>query len=377
MDSPDRSLPLALWVLGAGDIAGVGRHALDVAGHGVPGWRVEFLVEEGPLAADLRGIGAVVTELPGPFGKHTGTARSLTTFRRVVRQQQPDLVHSHLSWADVVAGLGLVRSPVPAVTTEHGIADVKGLYNARMRGDLMRQLHRWRLRRTAGIIAVSRATRRSMTTQWGPLVAPVQTVQPNGAGVLAAVDQPPRQGLRVGLLARLAPEKRVDLAVRAFAAVHRQRPDSRLLLGGSGPLEPELRALVRQLGLDQVVTFLGYVRPVDFWPEVDVLVQLSAWENCSYSLLDGLRLGRGIVATDVGGNGEFLPPAALVGPSPTTEEVATAILGQEHSSYGLPAGWPTVGEMTEGIAKVYDEVMALGVRSLPPRPVPLAKEGEL
>lgn len=83
-----------------------------------------------------------------------------------------------------------------------------------------------------------------------------------------------------------------------------------MTLAGAGPLEGELRAQAEALGVAEAVDLPGFVEPWETMAEHDVLVQLSAWENLSYTLLDAAAAGLPAVATDVGGNGEILPPSA-------------------------------------------------------------------
>ena len=112
-------------------------------------------------------------------------------------------------------------------------------------------------------------------------------------------------------IARLAPEKRVDHLLRSFAVLHEDHPDARLTVAGTGPEEEALRDLALDLGLGlglgATVELAGHVAPGPLLDRADVLVQLSVWENCSYSLLDALVHGVGAVATPVGGNPEILP----------------------------------------------------------------------
>jgi phosphatidylinositol alpha-1,6-mannosyltransferase len=58
---------------------------------------------------------------------------------------------------------------------------------------------------------------------------------------------------------RLIQKKGVDHTIRAFEQVIARHPDSRLLIVGKGPFEPELKALVRQVSLEETVTFAGEV----------------------------------------------------------------------------------------------------------------------
>src|SRR5699024_9920427 len=52
---------------------------------------------------------------------------------------------------------------------------------------------------------------------------------------------------------RLSPEKNHDRMIRAFAEVHRQHPETRLLILGDGPLKADIELLVQRLGLGDVV----------------------------------------------------------------------------------------------------------------------------
>ncbi|WP_211958750.1 glycosyltransferase family 4 protein, partial [Cupriavidus numazuensis] len=56
---------------------------------------------------------------------------------------------------------------------------------------------------------------------------------------------------------RLSPEKGLDTLLDAFAALRRDRPDVRLRLVGSGPMEDALRARCTELGLGDSVVLVG------------------------------------------------------------------------------------------------------------------------
>ncbi|MFC4524561.1 glycosyltransferase family 4 protein [Cupriavidus pinatubonensis] len=56
---------------------------------------------------------------------------------------------------------------------------------------------------------------------------------------------------------RLSPEKGLDTLLDAFAALRRERPDVRLRVVGSGPMEDALRARCTELGLGDSVVLVG------------------------------------------------------------------------------------------------------------------------
>jgi glycosyltransferase involved in cell wall biosynthesis len=344
-----------LWVLGAGDIGGVGRHALDVIDAGVPDTELSFLLPPGPLAEELALRGAHLVPSAGRIGSDVGIVRSVATVRAAIATTAPVLVHSHLAFADVITILS-TRGQVPTISTEHGIADVPRLYNAgMMSASAKRRLHRARLRRTAGIIAVSEATRRSVTTQWRPPASVSVEVIHNG--VDPVVKRPGPEQAKIGVLSRLAPEKRIDLVIEALELVRRRLPGASLSIAGTGSEQQRLAELVDHLDLGAAVEFVGHETPSTFLDAIDLLVQASAWENCSYSLLDAVVAGRGVVATSVGGNPEILGPANLVSPMPTPEELADAIAANLGHHPTLPLGWPSVADMTRRIADFYDRIL--------------------
>ncbi len=131
-------------------------------------------------------------------------------------------------------------------------------------------LARWRrvLRAADRVVVVSRFTERAVLDLLGPQDARRIALLPNGVAGERFRPAAPRADLREahGLagftfvsVCRLLEKKGVDHALRAFASLLPERPDSRFLVVGSGPFEPELRALVRALGIEGAVSFAGAV----------------------------------------------------------------------------------------------------------------------
>ncbi|WP_052226235.1 glycosyltransferase [Microbacterium mangrovi] len=340
---------LALWAIPVGGLGGVARHVLDATRVGVPGWRVVVLCPEGELAERLRGQGAAV--VAAPFGPDAGFRASRAALARVAGALGADIVHSHLAYADIVSAGTRLPTRTRRVTTEHGIAGEDSVYHdSRVQAHAMALVHRVRLRRFDRVIAVSRATRDAMIAKWH-VVQPIAVV-PNG------VDPPerpatrtgPADALRILSLSRLAPEKRIDLLIEAFAIVHGIRPDATLTIAGDGPLRHQLLALATHLGVAASIRFPGFLDPREAMDRADVLVQLSVWENCSYTLLDARAHGMRIVASDVGGNREIVGSSSLV----RTADAAS-VAGKILTGVPDPAD-PVSGtaRMAAGIARAYE-----------------------
>lgn len=345
---------VSLWVVPVSDLGGVARHVLDVVRVGIPGWRLYVCCPEGPLADALRERGAAV--LTAPLGPQVGLPATVRSLRRIVGALRPAIVHSHLAYADVAVAAAIFDPAIRLISTEHGITAKAALYHASgLRAESMRRVHSARSRRCDRFIAVSESTRRVMRTRWHPS-APIDVIY-NGVD-RSPPPTSPAEDFHVISLARLAPEKGLDDLLRAFAVLQARAPEARLTVAGAGPERDNLRRLAAELDLSRVA-FPGFLPPNDLMDEAQVLVQLSAWENCSYSLLDACARGLGVVATDVGGNSEILPDQCLVDRS-RSDVVAQTILEQAAPGRRpvLPVGWPSVRGMTELIAASYQEVMA-------------------
>lgn len=350
--------PVALWVVPVADFGGVARHVLDVATQGLGTFQIVVLCPEGVLAQRLRERDvAVVTDELGPS---SGVRQSVRAVRRAIDSLRPAVVHSHLSHADIVCALAVVRTGVVHITTEHGIAPDDSLYqSSALRGAVVSMVHRARLRRVDAAIAVSQSTADVMRRKWG--------AQNRVSVIRNGVDRPQPQkarepapsGIHIVSLSRLSPEKGLGNLVAAIDLVRGTDPDAHLTLAGDGPEREHLAAEVQRRGLRDHVSMPGHVDPQELLESGDVLVQLSRWENASYSVLDAVAHGLGVVATPVGGNPEILPEHCLV-EGADHGAVAQRILTQAatvHRRPSLPAAWPTVAQMCEQVTQTYAEVV--------------------
>jgi glycosyltransferase involved in cell wall biosynthesis len=103
--------------------------------------------------------------------------------------------------------------------------------------------------------------------------------------------------------------KGVKYLIGAMPRILRQYSDVKLVLVGSGPLEPGLRELVQQLGVTENVMFVGR-RSHDQMPQLlaaaDLLVLPSLNEGLPRVVLEAMATGLPIVATSVGGVPELV-----------------------------------------------------------------------
>lgn len=164
-------------------------------------------------------------------------------------------------------------------------------------------------------VAVSESTRRAMIDRLG-WPGPIELLPNGNAEPLPTSTAPEDSVDRLVVLGRLSPHKRVDLVIRALAALQPARPALHLDVVGKGPDRERLEALVRDLGVDKHVTFHGFVS-----------------EEEKAALLGRARLH--LCASDVEGWGQAVVEAASYG-VPT---IARDVPGLRDSVRHEQTGW--------------------------------------
>jgi glycosyltransferase involved in cell wall biosynthesis len=141
---------------------------------------------------------------------------------------------------------------------------------------------------------------------------------------------------------RLVRRMGLEVLLEAFARVHRARPDARLLIGGTGPLEAELRAQAERLGLSGAVGFLGRLDDaalVRHYQASDLtVVPTVALEGFGLITVESLASGTPVVGTREGGTAEILMPFSpqLVVAPGDAPALASAVLGALDGRLAVP-----------------------------------------
>ena len=106
-----------------------------------------------------------------------------------------------------------------------------------------------------------------------------------------------RQG--VVTVARLVPQKGIDVLIRALAQTVGAARDWTLTLVGDGPEREALERQVQQAGLQEQVQFLGFRSdPQTFLLQAGVFVLPSRFEGMPNALLEAMAAGLAVVVTD-------------------------------------------------------------------------------
>lgn len=102
----------------------------------------------------------------------------------------------------------------------------------------------------------------------------------------------------------LEPIYDVGTVIRAAALVREEFPDTTLTVAGAGSQEAELKALTRELGMEDCVSFRGQLQHQDIaalYDEHDIFVNASRVDNLPGSILEAFASGLPVVSTRAGG----------------------------------------------------------------------------
>jgi glycosyltransferase involved in cell wall biosynthesis len=267
------------------------------------GWEVRFLMlhEHEPgawdFARELRARGIPLDAIP-----LAADVDPIAFFRIAgyLARTRPRILHTHLVHADVYGQLTGALAGIPIrVSTKHGFNEFR-----ENRGFALGDRAIASLAHTH--IAISRGLARYLEDVEGFDGASFEIVhygiEPNGEPSPYAGDVP-----RLLCVGRLIPIKGHIVLLRAFAEARERVPALQLDIAGRGPLEPALRAVAKELGIEDAVHFLGYVAPVQrAIEEAAAIVVPSMGEGFGMVALEAMERARPVIAAEIGGLGELV-----------------------------------------------------------------------
>lgn len=181
--------------------------------------------------------------------------------------------------------------------------------------------------------------------------------------------------IRVGFLGRLSPEKGVDLLAHAIGSIdHIEGRPLRLVLAGEsrfGTANDDQTVAQALAGMDERIDRLGWVRPEDFFTQVDLVVCPSrAAETFGLTAAEAMAAGVPVVVSDAGALPEVVGPghpwiarsgdaedlARVIVEAVTTEQPARDLVIEGsrqrwEQNYSPAAGRRRVASLLQGLAQ--------------------------
>lgn len=247
----------------------------------------------------------------------------------------PDVVHTHLGYADLLGGVAARLLRIPVVSTVHEMSP-GSLDNIPRAERIKVALMTWARRRCAArVIAVSGGARTSYLQQTGERPEHVVEVhngvarraEPGAGAAVRAELGLPGDALVLATLSTLRPVKAHEVAIEAVALLAEAHPSVRLVVVGEGPSREAVEQAAEPLG--DLVTLAGFRDDaMAVLDAVDVLVHPSHLEALPTTLIEAAAAGVPVVATAVGGVPEIVEHGVtglLVSPPPTASAIADAV----------------------------------------------------
>jgi glycosyltransferase involved in cell wall biosynthesis len=281
----------------------------------------------------------------------------------VVKAFSPDVIHSHHRFASLAGRIVARLMKIPFVSTVHDFASGRPL------------ITRWALGNTISVF--SEAVADHVIHEFGVNAKDVfmasmavgQTANPSAE---ERIDFRRAAGCAPGdpvvvFSGRLVEEKGPHFFLEAVPMVLQHCPEARFWIAGDGEMRSALEARARQLGVDQRIAFLGWLKDVQGCLGcADIVVVSSLREGLGRSAIEGMLMGKPVVASAVGGlvevvrncqGGVLIEPGR---PDLIADAVARLLGDRDHASEigrrGRDAalGRFTTAAMTRDFANIYE-----------------------
>ena len=285
---------------------------------------VDLLLFDGtdtPFRREVEAAGIKVFDL--------GIGGSVYSPLRLIRllpfMRKYDVVHTHNTAPQMFAALCRIFSRTKLVTTEHGGSNRR----RSIRGFIL--IDKWMYNRYDRVICIAAKTEKNLCEYLGKCKTKILTIN-NGVDIAKYSGATPSDELerlvpesrKLIMVAGFRWEKDQDTLIRALSLL----PDKfHLFLVGDGVRRPELEALTKELALDDRVHFLGLRTDVaELLHAADYVVMSSHFEGLSLSSVEGMAVGRPMLASDVDGLREVVGGAGILFPHSDSKALAARIL---------------------------------------------------
>ncbi len=360
-----------LHVLSDSNIGGAGILLLNCLAHFD---RTEFdikvvLPRDAELCRRVEALGYDVIGMK--YGRDTSYQKEATReLVDIFREEKPDIVHTHSSFSARIAAR---KCKVPLIFQTHHCAVMppkyKTLFPFKQLFGALNNYYSDRIIATAEVAS-------SILQMQGTKKEKISVIL-NGSEPMQRISDAEKTALceRLGLsednfiftiAARLEEVKDHRTFIEGAAEASRVHPEMRFLVVGKGSLEESLKALAKDLSVDDKIIFTGFCRDVSPYMNItDVNVNCSMSETSCLALSEGMSLALPTIASDCDGNRAMIEDGVngLVFERENAEMLATAMITiyenselrsrMSESAFRIFNEKYTANVMTEELQKLY------------------------
>ncbi|SHF91482.1 Glycosyltransferase involved in cell wall bisynthesis [Salegentibacter echinorum] len=237
----------------------------------------------------------------------TNNFKLLAKYKQVAnycKNHKIDIIHAHLPWSGFLSRLVFKKTGIPVLYTEHNIQERYHFVTKKLNASTFN----WQNK----VLGVSADVSKSIKKNIDPKI-PVQTLlngvntekyNRNEAAAKEIKEELliPEEAMVIGNLAVFREQKDLVSWVKAFAIINKSNPEVYGLLVGAGPKEQEIKALIKDKGLEKRIMLPGLqTDTVAYFSAMDIFMMSSQFEGLPIALLEAMSTGCAIVSTKAGG----------------------------------------------------------------------------
>jgi len=272
--------------------------------------------------------GDISTEPGGVLTRLKGVIGAVKRVNGIIQEEKPDvIVNAHCPLVTWILPWGFVRKPaarrfnehesqwhenrrIPVVIEMHQSRQGLEVFNRQFMSPFGRWLHRWSIRwiysKYDRFVVLTNGdreewnTKNCVTIPNFASVSPAEALEPQKTQKLSCTARKPRcsdflpedtdkSSKQIVMLARLMPQKRIDLMIRVWAKLAKDFPDWHVKVLGDGMLKDDLAKLTKELGVEDSFLMPGAVKDVNAELEAsDILCLTSEYEGFGIVLIEAM-----------------------------------------------------------------------------------------
>lgn len=230
--------------------------------------------------------------------------KAILSIHSQIKKYNPDIISLHSSKAGIIGRIAALFTKVPVIFTAHGWAFANGVGNKQQK--IYCAIEKIMAPLASKIITVSRQDK-ELALQFGVASDNKQIVIHNGMPDINYLSQQKEktktEKINLISVARFSEQK--DHKTLFLALSELMDLDWHLQLIGKGPLLEHYRRYADELGIGERIDFLGERHDVaELLASSDIFLLISNWEGFPRSILEAMRAGLPIIASNVGGTSE-------------------------------------------------------------------------
>lgn len=257
--------------------------------------------------------------------------RTVWELSKIIKKIKPNIIHTHLYALKYAAFASRLAGVKAIVHTVHNIAEKEVSRKEQKLNYLLYKFFGVTPVSLSAEIQKTVMTRYKLSTEKTPVVF-------NGINIDNCIEKNGKTDKKVINyihIGRFSKQKNHELLIKSFFKVYEEDKNVRLMLVGCGELESYIYKIIKELGLNDVVSMLGQRTDIyKLLSEADVFVLSSTYEGMPMTIIEAMGTGLPVISTNVGGISSMIEDnrtGILV--NADVSELASAMLKMRDEAY--------------------------------------------